>query len=130
MACSFMLLQLAMMTTMVMLSDSRACLRSEANDDPHVAHVFWQYGNPYNPIAHYDTTAEEILDALDGKVDMLVAGAGTGGTLTGIAMKLKERCPSVKIVGVDPHGSILAQPESLNTKGAGVYEVCAASCLR
>ncbi|KAJ2955460.1 hypothetical protein NQZ79_g8543 [Umbelopsis isabellina] len=74
-----------------------------------------QYGNPYNPIAHYDTTAEEILNACDGQVDMLVAGAGTGGTISGIARKLKERCPNVKIVGVDPHGSILAVPESLNT---------------
>ncbi|CAM0137187.1 cystathionine beta-synthase [Umbelopsis sp. WA50703] len=74
-----------------------------------------QYGNPYNPIAHYDTTAEEILAACDGQVDMLVAGAGTGGTISGIARKLKERCPNVKIVGVDPHGSILAVPEELNT---------------
>lgn len=74
-----------------------------------------QYGNPYNPIAHYDTTAEEILNACDGQVDMLVAGAGTGGTISGIARKLKEKCPNVKIVGVDPHGSILAVPESLNT---------------
>ncbi|CAO3684677.1 unnamed protein product [Umbelopsis vinacea] len=74
-----------------------------------------QYGNPYNPIAHYDTTAEEILAACDGKVDMLVAGAGTGGTISGIARKLKEKCPNIKIVGVDPHGSILAQPETLNT---------------
>ncbi|KAI8579824.1 hypothetical protein K450DRAFT_240521 [Umbelopsis ramanniana AG] len=74
-----------------------------------------QYGNPYNPIAHYDTTAEEILASCDGQVDMLVAGAGTGGTISGIARKLKEKCPNVKIVGVDPHGSILAVPESLNT---------------
>lgn len=56
-----------------------------------------QYGNPYNPIAHYDTTAEEILNACDGQVDMLVAGAGTGGTISGIARKLKERCPNVKV---------------------------------
>ncbi|KAI9293611.1 cystathionine beta-synthase [Neoconidiobolus thromboides FSU 785] len=77
-----------------------------------------QYANPYNPVAHYDSTAEEILHALDGKVDMLVAGAGTGGTITGIATKLKERCPSVRVVGVDPVGSILAQPESLNNSTA------------
>lgn len=56
-----------------------------------------QYGNPYNPIAHYDTTAEEILEACDGKVDMLVAGAGTGGTISGIARKLKEKCPNIKV---------------------------------
>jgi cystathionine beta-synthase len=81
-----------------------------------------QYRNPYNPVAHYDETAEEILRSLDDQVDMLVAGAGTGGTITGIATKLKERCPNVKIVGVDPHGSILAVPESLNTETAG-YKV-------
>ncbi|KAI9227011.1 MAG: cystathionine beta-synthase [Piptocephalis tieghemiana] len=75
-----------------------------------------QYDNPYNPIAHYDGTAEEILQACDDRVDMLVAGAGTGGTITGIARKLKERCPDVQIIGVDPYGSLLAQPESLNDK--------------
>lgn len=74
-----------------------------------------QYANPYNPIAHYDHTAEEILRSCDGKVDMLVAGAGTGGTITGIAKKIKEKCPNCIIVGVDPHGSILAVPETLNT---------------
>lgn len=56
-----------------------------------------QYANPYNPVAHYDSTAEEILFALDGQVDMLVAGAGTGGTITGIGAKLKERCPNIKV---------------------------------
>lgn len=75
-----------------------------------------QYSNPYNPVAHYDHTAEEILRACDGKIDMLVAGAGTGGTITGIAKRLKEEIPNVVVVGVDPHGSILAQPESLNTQ--------------
>jgi cystathionine beta-synthase len=48
-----------------------------------------------NPLAHYDGTAEEILRQCDGKVDMLVAGAGTGGTISGIAKKLKEKCPNV-----------------------------------
>lgn len=56
-----------------------------------------QYANPYNPIAHYDTTAEEILAACDGKLDMLVAGAGTGGTITGLAAKIKEKCPTCKV---------------------------------
>lgn len=53
---------------------------------------------------------------------MLVAGAGTGGTLSGIARKLREKCPNCIIIGVDPHGSILAQPESLNT-AASSYKV-------
>jgi len=71
-------------------------------------------GNPDNPLAHYDGTAEEILNQCDGKVDMVVVGAGTGGTISGIARKLKERCPNCIVVGVDPHGSILAEPETLN----------------
>ncbi|KAJ1904827.1 cystathionine beta-synthase [Tieghemiomyces parasiticus] len=81
-----------------------------------------QYANPYNPVAHYDTTAEEILEACDGRIDMLVAGAGTGGTITGIAKKIKEVCPNCVVIGVDPHGSILAQPESLNTETSS-YQV-------
>eukprot|EP01134_Creolimax_fragrantissima_P007855 CFRG7855T1 len=86
------------------------------------SHILNQYDNEFNPLAHYDTTAEEILEACGGKVDMLVAGAGTGGTITGIARKLKERCPDVIIVGVDPIGSILAQPASLNVEGP-MYQV-------
>ncbi|KAF9413785.1 hypothetical protein BGZ94_000621 [Podila epigama] len=81
-----------------------------------------QYANPYNPVTHYDHTAEEIYRACNGKIDMFVAGAGTGGTITGIARKLKALCPGIIIVGVDPHGSILAQPESLNTTTEG-YKV-------
>ncbi|KAF9327543.1 hypothetical protein BG006_009172 [Podila minutissima] len=81
-----------------------------------------QYSNPYNPVTHYDHTAEEIYRSCDGKIDMFVAGAGTGGTITGIARKLKALCPGIIIVGVDPHGSILAQPESLNTSTEG-YKV-------
>jgi len=62
------------------------------------------------------------LEQCDGKVDMVVISAGTGGTLTGIAKKLKEVLPNIKVVGVDPEGSILAQPDSLN--GAiGSYKV-------
>jgi len=78
------------------------------------AHILDQYGNSSNPMAHYKNTAEEILEALGGRVDMLVAGAGTGGTITGLAKRLKEACPAVRIVGADPKGSILAQPASLN----------------
>ncbi|PRD31464.1 UNVERIFIED_CONTAM: Cystathionine beta-synthase [Trichonephila clavipes] len=82
-----------------------------------------QYTNPGNPLAHYDTTAEELLEQCDGKIDMVVAGGGTGGTLTGIARKLKEKIPNVKVVGVDPYGSILAQPEILNGTYQGPYDV-------
>uniref|UniRef100_A0A4W4HM67 Cystathionine beta-synthase n=1 Tax=Electrophorus electricus TaxID=8005 RepID=A0A4W4HM67_ELEEL len=87
------------------------------------AHILDQYRNPSNPLAHYDTTAEEILEQCDGKIDMVVAGAGTGGTITGIARKLKEKCPNIKIIGVDPEGSILAEPEELNKTDKTQYEV-------
>ncbi|EJW79159.1 hypothetical protein WUBG_09931, partial [Wuchereria bancrofti] len=70
-----------------------------------------QYTNIANPLEHYDKTAEELLYALDDNLDMLVAGAGTGGTISGIGHKLKEVCPKCKIVGVDPIGSILSDPE-------------------
>uniref|UniRef100_A0A3B3I792 Cystathionine beta-synthase n=1 Tax=Oryzias latipes TaxID=8090 RepID=A0A3B3I792_ORYLA len=92
------------------------------NEIPN-SHILDQYRNPSNPLAHYDSTAEEILEQCDGKVDMLVAGAGTGGTITGIARKLKEKCPNVKIVAVDPEGSILAEPEHLNKTDKTQYEV-------
>ena len=63
---------------------------------------------------HYDTTAEEIWEACEGKVDMLVCSTGTGGTLTGTGRRLKELNPAIIIVAVDPKGSILAEPDSLN----------------
>ncbi|XP_070694155.1 cystathionine beta-synthase b [Pempheris klunzingeri] len=80
------------------------------------SHILDQYRNASNPLAHYDTTAEEILEQCDGKLDMFVAGAGTGGTLTGVARKLKERCPNVKIVAVDPEGSVLLESKETNEK--------------
>jgi len=83
-----------------------------------------QYRNVGNPLAHYDQTAEEILDQCDGKIDMVVLSAGTGGTATGIGRKLKEKCPNCIVVGVDPVGSILAEPEELNSSSeSGFYEV-------
>jgi cystathionine beta-synthase len=72
------------------------------------AHILDQYSNPSNPIAHYEGTGQEIIDDLDGKVDMVVIGAGTGGTITGVAQIIKEKCPDCEIVGADPVGSILA----------------------
>ena len=72
------------------------------------AHILDQYGNPDNPDAHYYETAEEILEQTNGKLDVFVAGAGTGGTITGVGRRLKEVVPHVKIVGADPVGSILA----------------------
>ena len=73
-----------------------------------------QYCNPGNPLAHYDQLAEEILYQCEGQVDAVVVGVGTGGTIAGISRKVKEKSPNTQIVGVDPYGSILAMPQTLN----------------
>ena len=66
-----------------------------------------QYNNMSNPAAHYEGTGEEIVRDLDGKLDYVVMTAGTGGTITGVARKIREKVPGCKIIGVDPFGSIL-----------------------
>src|SRR5512138_106121 len=66
-----------------------------------------QYHNPENPRSHYLTTGPEIWEQTEGKITDLVACMGTGGTISGIARYLKERNPNIRIVGVDPIGSIL-----------------------
>lgn len=73
-------------------------------------------------LAHYDQLAEEILYQCDGKLDAVVIGVGTGGTIAGVARKIKEKSPNTLIVGGDPIGSILALPGSLNVPG-GAYKV-------
>lgn len=70
-----------------------------------------QFENPANPLAHYHTTGPEIWEDLDGKVDYLVAGAGSGGTLTGAARFLKERNGNVKVIMADPVGSTMGGGE-------------------
>ncbi|KAF2141434.1 uncharacterized protein K452DRAFT_272312 [Aplosporella prunicola CBS 121167] len=82
------------------------------------AHILDQYGNKDNPLAHELGTAEEIWRQTDGKVTCLVAGAGTGGTITGIARGLRKHSKDVKIVAADPQGSILALPSQLNEEFA------------
>lgn len=73
---------------------------------PH-SHILNQYTNPANPDAHYKYTAQEILDDMGGDLAMVVMGVGTGGTITGVAKRLKEANPQIQIIGVDPYGSIL-----------------------
>jgi cystathionine beta-synthase len=79
------------------------------------SHILDQYANPDNPLAHYHGTATEILEQTGGNFDYLVAGAGTGGTISGIAKKIKEEHPEIKIIGVDPVGSILAGPAEVGS---------------
>ncbi|EKM81768.1 hypothetical protein AGABI1DRAFT_70201 [Agaricus bisporus var. burnettii JB137-S8] len=93
-----------------------------------------QYRNVNNPLAHEWTTGPEIIEAVvstpsttskpsSGRVDAVIAGAGTGGTVTGIARAVRKHNVDCIIVGVDPKGSILAVPESLNTDGSGTQYV-------
>lgn len=73
-----------------------------------------QYENQMNPLAHYEKTAEEILNQMETKIDYFVAGMGTGGTITGIGRKLKEKYPEIKIIGVQPvQGQIIEGLRSL-----------------
>ena len=82
------------------------------------AHILDQYSNVDNPLAHEYGTAEEIWTQTNGKVKAVVAGAGTGGTITGIARGLHKYNPDIKIIAADPQGSILAVPDSLNHEHA------------
>ena len=70
-----------------------------------------QFRNPANPLAHYETTGPEIYKQMDGKIDYLVAGAGSGGTFTGIMKYLKEQDKNIKGVLADPIGSIIGGGE-------------------
>lgn len=78
------------------------------------AHILDQYGNENNPNAHEFGTAEEIWTQTNGEIKAVVAGAGTGGTITGLARGLKKHNPDVDVIAADPFGSILALPELLN----------------
>jgi cystathionine beta-synthase len=79
------------------------------------SHILDQYSNESNPRAHEEGTAAEILEQCDGKLDVLVMTAGTGGTITGVARGIKRALPHVQIVGVDPEGSILAGPGEIRS---------------
>lgn len=93
-----------------------------------------QYSNEANIEAHYAHTAQEIYDQCGGRIDMVVASAGTGGTITGVAKRLKELLPDIVVVGVDPVGSILAdpsKPESGSYKVEGIgYDFVPDVCRR
>ena len=87
-----------------------------------------QYNNQMNPQAHYKTTGPEIWDQTSGKIDYLVAGIGTGGTLSGAGKFLKEKNPKIKVIAVDPQGSVfydyfkhkkLVKPRLYKVEGIG-----------
>jgi O-acetylserine dependent cystathionine beta-synthase len=81
------------------------------------AYVPQQFVNPFNTESHYETTGPEIWDQMEGRIDAWIAGAGTGGTFTGVAQYLRERHPGVACYIVEPQGSILKGGE------AGPHEV-------
>lgn len=79
----------------------------KANELAEQLHAFVpsQFSNPYNPKSHYETTGPEIWADTDGKIDIFVAGVGTGGTISGTGRYLKEKNPNIQIVAVEPAGS-------------------------
>lgn len=105
-----------------------------ANETPNAFYVN-QYHNPANIDAHYHSTAREIWEETGGKFDAFVAGAGTGGTLSGVGRYIKERSKTIRVIGVDPIGSVhhdyfhtgkLITPHVYKVEGLGEDILCAA----
>lgn len=87
--------------------ESYIAVAKKLNKEIPDSHILDQYSNPANPDAHYYDTAEEILNDMGDNLSMVVIGVGTGGTITGVAKRLKEELDDTTVVGVDPYGSIL-----------------------
>ena len=102
--------------------ESHIEVAKKLNKEIQNSHILDQYANHNNPDAHYKFTAEEILKEFGNSLSMIVMGVGTGGTITGIAKKIKEQSPNTSIVGVDPFGSILGggnEVHSYQVEGIG-----------
>ncbi len=87
--------------------ESHIGVAKKLNEEIPNSVILDQYSNPANPNAHYRFTAQEILDDMGTNLDMIVMTVGTGGTISGVARRLKEANPNICVVGVDPYGSIL-----------------------
>ena len=89
------------------------------------AYVPQQFANPFNTQSHYETTGPEIFEQMEGRIDAWIAGAGTGGTFTGVARYLRERLPDLMCYVVEPQGSILkggeAGPHEVEGIGASTF---------
>ena len=94
--------------------ESHIEVAKKLNKEIKNSHILDQYANLNNPDAHYQYTAEEILSEFEN-LKMVVMGVGTGGTITGVARKLKEKSPETIIVGVDPYGSILGGGDDIHS---------------
>ena len=94
--------------------ESHIGVAKKLNSEIPNSHILDQYSNEANPDAHYQYTANEIIEEFEN-LDMVVAGVGTGGTITGLAKRLKEKFPHIKIVGVDPYGSILGGGDEVHS---------------
>ncbi|MAM04511.1 MAG: cystathionine beta-synthase [Flavobacteriales bacterium] len=94
--------------------ESHIEVAKKLNKEIKNSHILDQYANLNNPDAHYQYTAEEILSEFEN-LKMVVMGVGTGGTITGVAKKLKEKSPGTIIVGVDPYGSILGGGDDIHS---------------
>lgn len=103
--------------------DSHIGVARKLNKQIENSIILDQYCNPSNALVHYDETAEEIWAQCEGKIDYMIVSAGTGGSITGISRKLKEKNPNIQIIGVDPKGSILAYPDEVNKGGITSYKV-------
>ena len=95
--------------------DSHISVAKKLQKEIKDSHILDQYSNPSNPDAHYEGTAQEIINDFGSNLDMVVVSVGTGGTITGVAKRLKKELPDIKIVGADPVGSILGGGDEINS---------------